>query len=1271
MRRLSASPLLLLSLLACSAFAAGGRPTHLRCEYQTNPLALDTLQPRLSWWLSDTRRGAAQTGYQIRVASSRQALSADSPDVWDSGQISSRQSQNVLYTGPALQPGREYFWTVRTWDQASAPSEWAEPASYRVGFLSPSDWKARWIEVQRPERVISAWQQGSWIWHPQRRVDGATIYLRRTFELPPGKTVKSARVHCSADDSFVLFLNGKRVGVGDNWERTYDFDAASALQAGPNVLAATATNGAGACGFLCSLRVEFTDGSLHWVTGDASWKTAAQETAGWTGLGFADSAWTPVIVLGPYGMDPWGTGGAGTTAPLRSCLMRKEFQLPSAPVRALVSVSGLGAYELRLNGRKVGNDILTPGWTSFAKRVPYQVYDVTGQLHQGSNALGAILGNGWWKGRILGGRGRRDRDSLRLLVQLDLVFADGSTRSVATDDSWSVAPSPVYADDIYDGEAFDARLDPKGWDSPGYKDSGWAAVAISSQPMTTLVPEAKEAIQPIQDLPAVSIHEVTPGVFIFDFGQNLTGWCRLKVRGPAGTKVVLRHGEVLNPDGTLYTANLRSAKATDSYTLRGDGEEVWEPRFTYHGFRYAEVTGLPGRPSTDTLTARMICSNSPQTGCFECSNQVVNDFQHAILWGQRGNMWAVPTDCPQRDERLGWTGDAQMFANTSCWNLDMNRFYTKWLRDIRDSQGDDGAVRDVNPGGGGPAAPAWGDACIIVPYQTFRHYGDLRILQENWDCMTRWVDYMTSHLTDGLYERDGYGDWIAVVGSPKKPISAAYYYYDCVLLSKMAKALGKTADADKYAQMAAKTRDLFNARYLDPATNKYPGGTQTSYALPLFFGLVPEDRQAAVAANLAQDILKRGLHLSTGFLGTGYLNPVLSSNGYHALAWELAKQTTYPSWGYMVKQGATTVWELWNSDKAGPGMNSRNHFCLGAVGEWYYESLAGIGPEQPGFQTLHIAPQPVGDLTWVKASLDCPYGTVVSNWKLEGGDLLLDITIPANTSALVIVPTFGRSDVAISEGTTKVVQGGRSIATVAGLTLLSADANGVTFRALGGSYQLRATGVGTPPPPAFALPKPPKPLSELHDDFSGLSIDPARWEILDQGLESDAPSGLRPELLNGALRISGTTSVDYWAGKTLMSQGGFTIKPGQVLRVQVDRLNLRPEGSGARSGLWLWRDSANWLMFCQDTERGHWSYNLNGRQGTGTELLSSADPGSHRMTMIHDGDAVQLYLDAKLLAKVPVTWSEDLRVGITTQARKSGDSLEAAYSNFHARLEAK
>nr|HPZ99997.1 family 78 glycoside hydrolase catalytic domain [Phycisphaerae bacterium] len=762
--------------------------------------------------------------------------------------------------------------------------------------------------------------------------------------------------------------------------------------------------------------------------------------------------------------------------PRRSFCLRKEFEAKGKPVRARAYVTGLGVYKLYINGKPVGDDILSPGWTDYRKRVQYQTYDVTEQIDAGVNAVGAILGNGWWSGGLAQSTEAYSSGNLRLLMQLAVEYADGTQDLIVTDDKgWKAHASPITQDSLYHGETYDARLEMPGWAASGFDAAAWtnAVLVPEAEQKIAVVADVCEPIRVTQELPAVWVneHETDKGTFIFDFGQNAAGFVRLKARGGAGTKIRLRFGEELDPNGRLYRDNYRSAQATDYYICKGQGEEVWEPLFTYRGMRYCEVTGYPGRPANDALIFRVFHTDVPQAGVFECSHPLLTQLFKNIMWGQRSNLHSVPTDCPQRDERLGWTGDVNVFGPTSCWNMDMAAFYHKWMQDVIDSRGPEGWVTDVAPAmvTMGPAAPGWGDACVTTPYTVWQFYGDTQIIEKSFDTMVGWIEYMHANRESrtGLYERKGYGDWVATVESPSHTIGAAYYYYSTKLVSEMARAIGRSAEADKYAKRAEEIAALFNKHYLNAETNQYAGETQTANLLPLYFGIVPPDRREAVLNNIVENIKARGYHLSTGFLGTAYLMSALADGGRQDVAGKLATQTSCPSWLYMLLNGATTMWERWDTDKWGPNMNSRNHYAFGAIGRWMMEDVAGIrfDPTQPGFKHIIIRPQPTAGLTWASASYASMYGDVKSAWRHmvdDGRDVLtLNVTVPANTRARVHVPTLGRADGAVYESG-KLVQnvgGARGkVEKVPGVTPVAVEGGFVIFDVGAGKYEFRIEG---------------------------------------------------------------------------------------------------------------------------------------------------------------------------------------------------------------------
>ncbi len=707
--------------------------------------------------------------------------------------------------------------------------------------------------------------------------------------------------------------------------------------------------------------------------------------------------------------------------------LRRSFRIEGPIVRARAYVTARGLYELYVNGQRVGSDSFTPGWTDYDRRIPYQAYDVTDLLREGENVVGAILGDGWYCGYLAWGKGGRQVWGTQpsLLMQLALDTRDGATQIVATDEEWRASSGPVLKSDIYNGETYDARLEMPGWAGPGFDDSGWDTPRVFEPTGAALVAKRSEAVQVIDEIKPVKMTEPVAGASIFNMGQNMVGRVRLKVEGPAGTRITMRHAEMLNPDGTLYTANLPRAKATDEYVLKGDGPEVYEPRFTFHGFQYVELTGCPRTPDLGTVTGVVLHSNTPPTGEFECSDPLVNQLQHNIVWGQKGNFLEVPTDCPQRGERLGWMGDAQAFVRTACFNMNVAAFFTKWLDDVEDGQAEDGAFPDVAPNVlPGKGVAGWADAGVICPWTIYLCYGDTRILGRHYDSMARWIEYMRA-TSNSLTRPDfGYGDWLAPglvsagdAPTPKDLIGTAYFAYCAGLMSSIARILGKTEDAEGFASLSEDVKGAFNREFVTPA-GRVVGHTQTGYVLALAFDLLPDEKRPVAVRHLVSDIERREWHIATGFIGGILLAPTLSRFGRTDVAYKLLTQETYPSWLYPVKHGATTIWERWDgwTEERGfqdPGMNSFNHYAYGAVGQWLYATVAGIDldPDEPGYKHIVIRPEPGGGLTHARGELLTMYGRVASAWKLEEGQFVLDVAVPANARATVILPTSDSGNV--------------------------------------------------------------------------------------------------------------------------------------------------------------------------------------------------------------------------------------------------------------------
>ncbi|MDR6194202.1 family 78 glycoside hydrolase catalytic domain [Siphonobacter sp. SORGH_AS_0500] len=769
------------------------------------------------------------------------------------------------------------------------------------------------------------------------------------------------------------------------------------------------------------------------------WKVQTWDEKG-TASGWSSADWWEMGLLDKKEWKADWIGMAGIIGePPRSTQARKDFSVKNNLVKARIYATGLGDYVLKINNQKVGDQLLAPGWTDYLKKVYYQTYDVTSLLKSGENQLDAFLGNGWWSGGLGWGGGfhRYSQGPLRLLCQLELTYADGSTEVIASNKDWKIRLSPVIYDAMYHGEHYDARLEAKGTDADGWvtpvvlndaknqttlfgpnKDPnvGEKADIFDMKKMEVVAQEAPP-IRVTETKKAVTVTEPKPGHFVFDFGQNMAGIVHLSIpKATYSQEVVLHFAELLHEDGTVAQENLRSAKSTDRYICKSNGEaEEWEPMFLYHGFRYVEVVGFPGKPTVENVVAKVIHTDFQPIGEFSASEEILNKIYSNAKWTLKSNALSIPTDCPQRDERLGWMGDAQIFVASSCYLMDINSFWAKYARDIADSQHPSGYVYDVNPKMvvGGPSKPAWGDATLIVPWTTYEFFGDKRILEKNYESMKAWVEYMNTHTSTkkaGIYyfsDPDekwfGYGDWVPVVASPGKPIGGAYQIYSNTLLAKAAHVLGKTKEAETYAALAKQYTTKYNELYFKD--NNYEGKTQAANLMPLSFGIVPEKLKPVIAKNVADDVKAHQDHLTTGFIASQQILPRLTDYGYNDLAYKVATQKTYPSWGYMAENGATTMWELWNSDKERPeGMNSRNHFAYGSVIEWYFRYLAGVEPIEPGFKTFRIAPKPPKGLNRVNFSYQSLYGPIVSNWERKDGKLILNVTIPPNTVADLELP---------------------------------------------------------------------------------------------------------------------------------------------------------------------------------------------------------------------------------------------------------------------------
>lgn len=1046
-------------LLAVAAGAAPMTVGAMKCEYRGNPLGIDVTQPRLSWELLSQERGAAQTAYQVLVASTPEQLAKDAGDLWDSGKMASDQSIQVAYAGKPLASQQYCFWKLRVWSAKDEVSAWSAPAHWSMGLLKQEDWQGKWIGLDGGEAesklVYEDIAKANWIWfpgeNPAASAPAGNCWFRTVLVVPGGETIQSAVAHVGVDNWCEMSVNGEPVGKTGDFKQVKEFDIASKLHPGGNIIAVEAENagtGPNPAGLVTAIVVHFNGGNTQQLITDDTWRVTDKEQADWAKPGCDDSKWSKAQVLGGFEMAPWTGGGRSEQSRLAARMLRREFEAKSAVVRATVNICGLGLFELHMNGGKIGNDVLVPGQTEFKKRVFYMTYDVTKHIREGKNAVGVMLGNGrFYAPRFTQPTATNTFGYPKMMFQMRTEYADGTAETLTSDTNWKLTTKgPIQANNEYDGEEYDAGMEMPGWDAPGFDDGAWEAAKEVAGPGGVLSAQMAEPIRVMDTVKPVAMKQPKPGMHIFDMGQNMVGWCKLSVQGPKGTQVKLRFAETVKDDGTLYLDNIRGARVTDLYTLRGEGAEVYAPRFTYHGFRYVELTGFPGEPTLATLEGQVVYDAVAQAGAFKCSNQVVNHIYKNIFWGTRGNYRSFPTDCPQRDERQGWLGDRSAECKGESFLFDISALYSKWVGDMHDGQRDDGSVSDVCP----TYWPlyndnvTWPSTFIIAPDMLRTQYGDTRVIERHYDGMKKWIEHMKGYIKDDLIARDSYGDWCVppeektLIHSkeekrktPAELLGTAYFIYDLRLMAQYAKLAGRDGEVDGFSQLADRMTAAFNKKFWDADKGYFGNGSETSQVLPLAFGIAPVETRKPAFDYLADKIMNEGKgHLATGLIGGQWLMRVLSDNGRADIAYTIASKEDYPSWGYMIGKKATTIWELWNGDTADPAMNSHNHVMLvGDLGIWFYEYLGGIqaDPLKPGFKHLVMKPHPVGDLKNVSAVHKSLHGLIISEWSIDKEKFLWKFQIPANTTATVSVPVQGDGAVEESGGPADKAAGVKSV----------------------------------------------------------------------------------------------------------------------------------------------------------------------------------------------------------------------------------------------------
>ncbi len=1055
-----------LLLVTNMAMAASGiaKPSSLRSDSMIEPLGIDTVAPVLSWRLNDSRQGAKQTAYQLTVSSSSNGKS----DVWDSGRVASSQSAGVPYGGPTLQPSHRYYWRVQVWDKDGKPYPVSNASWWETGLMDSANWKAKWIGHE-PQELHSLRTSGA-LWITNTKVQGyaakGDTHHDFRFQFSPSKAVARADLYTTGEDATAAWVNGKQVRVAGTlpkWKQTpwgtYEMqDVAGDLREGKNVIAIEVTHfdvssrqmGAADTQTPMSmcLYLLYKDGTTDLLSSaSAGWKASLNADGSWYAPKFVDAAWNPAEPYAPHS-DNFGATTQGLPWPSGPvAALRHTFDENKPITSARLYATALGAYKFHLNGQVVGDQVLAPGWMDFREHVPYQVYDVTKQVKQGSNAISAYLAPGWYSTPLMWFRQGNNYGVTQpaLKAQLRVEHSDGSVEWISTDATWKAASSPTTFAEIYDGETYDARLEEKGWDTSSYSDASWKNVALVTPNEPRIVSQYFQPIREERVMTAKAISNPEPGVYIYDFGQNMSAVPRLLLQGKRGQDIRLRFAEVLNADGTMYIENLRTAKATDHFILAGTGmPESWQPQFTYHGFRYLEITGLNVKPTLEAVKVAVLHTDAPFTTEFTTGDTMINKLWSNVLWGQRSNFVGVPTDCPQRDERLGWSADAQVFWRTAAFNMDLTTFSQKYASDLQGTQKSSPMYGIFAPGTSTPNpgyGAAWSDAGIIIPWTGWVQSGNTKIIDENWDGMASYLTAIEKDNPDFLW-RNGFGaafgDWLTpTITTPEDLVATAYWAYDVSMMRDMALATKRTADAGRYAARFEKIKTAFQKAYIRSdgfvgANDSFPSippptmsgtdvstdknhviETQTGYVLALHMDLMPHELRAAAAEKLIRKIEENHWLLGTGFLGTPYLLEVLSDTGHSDVAYRLLLNKGYPSWGYLIDHGATTTWERWNGDtmRNDPSMNSYNHYAYGAVAEWVYRYAAGIDTltSDSGFHTVLLHPNFDSRLGHLDFTYESPYGPVKSSWKVSGGDVAWEVTIPPNTVARLPIASTNAS----------------------------------------------------------------------------------------------------------------------------------------------------------------------------------------------------------------------------------------------------------------------
>jgi alpha-L-rhamnosidase len=1185
----------LMMLTSIGNTGAPNAPTDLRCEYLTNPLGIDSRIPKFNWVVNDPDRGEKQNAYQIIVASSQANIDAGTGDKWDSGMVASSQQTGVKYNGGALSSKTQYWWKVKTWDKDNNPSPWSPAANFETAFLVTYDYVecgTRGSETAHNVQAHAASATGKEGGYTRRYSTSASgTWFSYDLSVPVNIDAVKFRIRYTSDGTAVrdynLYLDGTLM----------EHISITPPAAGGFIYTKTYTG-------------------LSSKTGDGKLTIKFEEENPTQNY---DPSIANIWVESATAADQWTAGWIGGDSVRR---LRKNFTISKTVAKARAYVSGQGYFELRINGAKVGDQVLAPGLTEYNTRSLYVTYDITSYLTSGNNAVGLWLGSGF----------RYELDNVRKAIcQLEIKFTDGTTATVNSDTGWKSSTGGAVTDENeYSHEYYDARNEDD-WDKAGFNDASWPAAAAQTGP-DILAAQMMEPLKVVETITPVDRTNPQSGVYVFDMGQNFSGWVQLNVAGSAGTVVTLKFAELKYGSGMIDPRSCFHNPQCQ-YTLKGSGAEVWEPRFFYTGFRYVEVTGFPGTPTVNDIKGRVVHSAVETIGSFNCSDATINSIQKLYLWAQRSALRGYPVDCPQREKR-GWTGDANVTSESALYNYDLTKFYRKWLADIRDCQEQDTGTGDYSvvvpvpnkdPQSQNPGVfytfvdLPWLSATVLIPWDVYMATGDKSILEEHYYHMKWFMDWIKSQDSDNNYlvEANNFGDWVGITGTTTSLLSTGYWYRCADLMSKIATALGKTSDAATYSTLAANIKSAFNSQWLISGDH-YDNATQCANSIPLYFGMVPDANKSNVVNSLVNDIVNRTNHLSTGVLGTKAIMEALWKNGRPDKAFDLAVQTTFPSWGNMVAQGCTTLREHWQQYGTTPHpapdetWESQNH-CMfgGGPGTWFYKGLAGISPTLAGYEEILIKPDVVGSLTSAAGSIKTVRGTVSTGWTKSGNTLTLNLTLPVNSKGVVYITTLGAgaSACTIKEGTTVIWQNGSVQGSVTGVTYKTTDGDCVVWDVGSGIYSFTMTKNGTTPTPTPTPTVTPTPTpggsTLLADDFSG---DLSKWvNTANASISGGQLTLTNNEIMRSVAGGAGWTDYTYQADAKITAIGA-----GLVFRSQDD------------NNYYMWQLNANGKLRPHKKVAGAWTVIK--------EVVAGITVGTTYTVKVETvGPAIKTYLNGSLI----------------------------------------